>query len=238
MNEHAFRNALVDAASAPYARASRFAWHYARSKIRNDPVYLGILRLGLIAPDARVLDLGCGQGLIAATLLAADALSSNGAWPAGWPPAPSGARIRGLELMPRDVDRARQALGDRVAIEQGDIRTSTYGIPDAVVILDVLHYLAPADQETVLERVRAALAPGGTLILRVGDADAGLPFQMSLWVDRIVTFARGHRIAALHCRPLTEWIALLERLGFAVETRPMSAGTPFANVLLVAKKRC
>lgn len=237
MNEHALRNAIVGAAAAPYTKSSRFARAYARSKIRNDPVYLGILKLGLIAPEAHVLDLGCGQGLIAATLLAADAIRSNGGWPAGWPPAPSGVRIRGVELMPRDVDRARQALGNRIAIEQGDIRTSTYGTADAVVILDVLHYLQPADQEAVLARVRAALAPGGTLILRVGDADAGVRFQVSLWVDRIVTFARGHRIAALHCRPLTAWTALLERLGFAVETVPMSAGTPFANVLLVGRQR-
>jgi hypothetical protein len=33
---------------------------------------------------------------------------------------------------------------------------------------------------------------------------------------------------------LAEWKALLERLGFGVQSIPMSEGTPFANVLLVA----
>lgn len=236
MNERSFRDALVDAASTPYRQAGPFAWHFARGKVRNDPAYLGILRLGLIAPSARVLDLGCGQGLIASTLLAADTLRRAEAWPAGWPAAPAGVQVRGMELMPRDVERARQALADRVTIEQQDIRTADYGAADAIVILDVLHYLTPSDQEAVLARVHTALSSDGVLVLRVGDAGAGLPFRMSLWVDRIVTFVRGHRIAAMHCRTLPEWTALLERLGFVVTAVPMSAGTPFANVLLVGRK--
>jgi SAM-dependent methyltransferase len=236
VNERAFRDALIDAASTPYRQAGPFAWHFARGKVRNDPAYLGILKLGLIAPCARVLDLGCGQGLIASTLLAADTLRRAEAWPAGWPAAPAGVQVRGMELMPRDVERARQALADRVTIEQQDIRTADYGTADAIIILDVLHYLTPSDQEAVLARVHAALSSDGVLVLRVGDAGAGLPFRMSLWVDRIVTFVRGHRIAAMHCRTLSEWTALLGRLGFVVTAVPMSAGTPFANVLLVGRK--
>jgi cyclopropane fatty-acyl-phospholipid synthase-like methyltransferase len=236
VNERAFRDELVDAASTPYRRAGAFAWHFARGKVRSDPVYLGILKLGLIAPNARVLDLGCGQGLIASTLLAADALCRAGAWPAAWPPAPTCVQVRGVELMSRDVERARRALADRVTIEQQDIRTADYGTADAVVILDVLHYLTLSDQEAVLTRARKALSADGMLVLRVGDAGAGLPFLTSLWVDRIVTFVRGHRTAAMHCRTLTEWTALLERLGFVVVAVPMSTGTPFANVLLAGRK--
>lgn len=40
-----------------------------------------------------------------------------------------------------------------------------------------------------------------------------------------------------HHRSLAEWAAMLHRLGFAVEAEPMSAGTPFANVLLTAQCR-
>src|SRR5262249_58316512 len=45
---------------------------------------------------------------------------------------------------------------------------------DALPILDVIHYLEPVAQETLLSRVRAALAPGGLLLLRICDTDAGL----------------------------------------------------------------
>lgn len=235
MNEREFRAALVDAAAAPYRQAGRFAWHFARGKIGGDPVFVGMLRLGLIPPNARVLDLGCGQGLLASTLVAADALHARGAWPAGWPPAPLGIRVRGIELMPRDVERARRALGDGANVEQGDIRSAAFDAVDAVVILDVLHYISRADQEAVLMRVRNALSSGGVLLLRVGDAAAGLPFRVSQGVDRVVTFVRGHRLAQLHCRPLREWIDVLTAIGFEVRTLPMSEGTPFANVLLVGR---
>ena len=41
----------------------------------------------------------------------------------------------------------------------------------------------------------------------------------------------------LHCRTLEEWSSALERAGFASFPTPMSAGTPFANVLIVAMPR-
>ena len=235
MKHRSFLALLVDAAAAPYRQAGHFAWHFARGKVRTDPVFLGLLRRGLIPPGARVLDLGCGQGLLASTLIAADLLRARGHWPADWPAAPAALKVRGIELMPRDVARARRAIGAFAAIEHGDIRTASFGTADVAVILDVLHYLARDEQDSVLARARAALSPDGALLLRVGDAAAGLPFMLSIWVDYVATFARGHRLSRLHCRSLHEWIATLERLDFRVETVPMSEGTPFANVLLVAR---
>ena len=96
----------------------------------------------------------------------------------------------------------------------------------------------------MLARVRGALvrradlrpaAVPGRLLLRVGDAASRRGFAVSQWVDRTVTRVRGHRVSPTWGRPLTEWVALLGRLGFAqVQRIPMSQGTPFANVLLVA----
>ena len=113
--------------------------------------------------------------------------------------------------------------------------TTDFGKADVVVILDVLHYIDIAAQNDVLRRVRDALAPNGTLLLRVGDAAAGLPFKYSVCVDHVVTFARGHGWSRMYCRPLIAWRDTLATLGFAVTTMPMHEGTLFANVLLVAK---
>ena len=63
--------ALLEAASRPYAAGSRFQWHFARGKLKRDPVYFALLRMGLIPDRARVLDLGCGQGILLALLAAA-----------------------------------------------------------------------------------------------------------------------------------------------------------------------
>jgi 2-polyprenyl-3-methyl-5-hydroxy-6-metoxy-1,4-benzoquinol methylase len=60
--------ALVEAASAPYRAADRFAWRFARRKLGGDPVFRHVLERGLIKPDSRLLDIGCGQGLLASLL--------------------------------------------------------------------------------------------------------------------------------------------------------------------------
>jgi len=107
-----------------------------------------------------------------------------------------------------------------------------------VVILDVLHYVDLEAQEGVLRRVHDALAPGsGRMLLRVGDAASRRGFAISQWVDRTVTRIRGHKVSPTWGRTLQEWIALLQRLGFTVQSIPMSEGTPFANVLLVADRK-
>lgn len=230
-----FKKRLLDRATRPYRAGGRFAWHFARGKLDGDPAFAALLARALIGEDDRVLDLGCGQALLANWLDAACALHAAGDWPSALPIPPRIANYRGIELMPRDVERARNAMPAHARIEQGDIRAVDYGTVDRIVILDVLHYIDPVAQDAVLARVRDALAPHGALLLRVGDAEGGLRFRISNWVDQAVTLVRGHRLGALHCRPLSAWIDALEALGFAVDALPMSAGTPFANVLLVAR---
>ena len=227
--------AIVDAASIRYRAAGRFAWYFARGKLAGDPAFAAILRRGLLSDRARILDLGCGQGLLASWLLAAQARQFEGAWPSDWPPAPAPLQLLGVDADRREVARARAALGDRARFVQGDIRHVDYGPADAVVILDVLHYMSYASQEAVLERTRAALAPGGRVLLRIGDAAGGAGFTLSTLIDRAVALARRRRLLRLYSRPAAEWQALLVRLGFTIEALPMSQGTPFANVLFVGR---
>jgi SAM-dependent methyltransferase len=230
----ALNAALLDAASEPYRNAGRFAYYFARGKLRADPVYRAILELGLLLGRARVLDLGCGQGLLAAWLQAAERCYARGSWPRTWPPAPRSLSTRGIEMMARDVERARCALGSASDVSQADIRNASFGAADAVVILDVLHYMGPQAQLEVLKRVRAALPPRGLLLLRVGDAGGGLRFRYGQWSDRLVMLLRGHSPLAQHCRSVAQWRVLLSECGFDSESVPMSQGTPFANVLLIA----
>jgi SAM-dependent methyltransferase len=237
---------LAREAAASYPQRDPFARHFAYGKLTGDPAFAHILRAGLVPQNARLLDLGCGQGLIAALLHAARARHVRDERPAGWPEPPALASYTGVELLARDVERGRAmaehwAPGQAMRAEagsttfvQGDIRTADFPPSDAVVILDVLHYVDPEAQAKVLERVRAALAPRGVLILRVGDESKSLRFRYTVLVDRISMGLRGHRLPRLWCRPVAAWRDELARLGFRVEAAPMSAGTPFANVLLVA----
>src|SRR5205085_4982084 len=160
---------LVDEASAPYRRSGRFAWHFARGKLRWDPVFAHLLARGLIAPRTRVLDIGCGQGLLASVLAAAAQAARQGRWPSGWAEPPLDVRVRGIELQARDVARARDALGDSAEIVCADMRSTAFADADTVVLLDVLHYVSEPEQDAVLARVRGALPLAGRLVLRVGD---------------------------------------------------------------------
>jgi len=228
---------LLDQATVRFRPSGHFAYHYARGKPSSDCIFRHVFARGLLPANLRLLDLGCGQGVLPAWLLGATATHEAGRWPAHWPAPPRLERYTGIELMPKDVSRARAAFAEhegRIEFHQGDICEQSFPRVNAVVIFDVLHYNTIARQDAVLKRVRDTLEPGGTLLLRVGDAAAGLPFHICNALDGLVTFVRGHRLPQLYCRPLSAWQAKLRELGFQVEPIPMSHGKPFANVLLVA----
>lgn len=240
MNHDAL-NQLFTAACSPYRQAGRFAWHFAHGKLSRDPVFKGMLQLGLLPSGhpIKVLDIGCGQGLLSSWLLSAEAQHAKGDWPIGWPAPPVIAHVHGIELMPRDVERAERALqsvADRATFEVGNMCTATFAPSDAVVILDVLHYVDFPAQDDVLKKVHACLSPDGVLLLRVGDAAGGLPFKISNWVDNVVTSIRGHKTLPTFCRTIANWQRDITAIGFAVQAIPMNVGTPFANILLVCKK--
>src|SRR5258708_12106714 len=83
--EHA---ALIDRASEPYRCAGAFAYNFARGKLRGDPVFRALLERGLLLGLTRILDLGCGHGLLAAWPTAALHCSESGTWPTTSPPTP------------------------------------------------------------------------------------------------------------------------------------------------------
>lgn len=231
---------LVEAASGCYRDSGRFAWHFARGKLAGDPVFAAILAHGLLEGHARVLDLGCGQGLLAAWLLAARAgYETSGTWPQGWPAPPHLDRYTGVEINPREAARAHAAGARcdaaRFSIVKADVRHVDYVEADAIVILDVLHYMDRASQESVLAKARGALAPGGRLLLRVGDAAGGPGFTVSRLVDTTVAFARHRRLMRLHCRALREWLEVLARAGFSARVVTRNRGAAFSNVLLLAQ---
>lgn len=228
---------LVGLASAPYRPAGPWAWRFARGKLGGDPLFAALLRPGLLPPNGRYLDLGCGQGLLASWLHAAATLHGGPDWPAEQAAPPQVSAYHGLDMQATAIGHARQALAGcpfPVRLDVGDLRDCVLPEADVITLFDVLHYLPATAQAQLLRRIRSRLPADGRLLLRVGDGAAGLPHHLSRIVDSLVVQAQGGGWPRLHCRPLAAWQALLGEVGFHTTPCPM-AGAGFANVLLHAR---
>ena len=243
---------LIDDAAALFRPAGRFALHFARGKLSGDRLFATLLRVGAIPDASCLVDLGCGQGLLAAWLHVArnawTATPGHDGWPADWPSPPKVGTYLGIDQSRADIARAHRALPPFARSFRGDVRT--FGATlldrcDVATLFDVLQYLAPGAQERLLSAIHAGLPPWGVLVLRVGDGASTIASYRSTVVDLVVCAARGHPRMRLHRRPLDQWVGLLERIGFTVEVldderQPddaTSIRTPrFANVLLRASR--
>ncbi len=229
---------LHDLASRPYQRTGRVNFQWARGKLRGDPIFKALTEHAIFSDNSCVLDLGCGKGLLAAWLLAAEKLADAGECFTHVRPARN-LSFRGIDIDARDVRCGNAALkplyNERIELTIGDMRRAQMRDVDAVVLLDVLHYIPYGDQDRLLDDIRAALGSGGVLLTRVSDARFTFRVLLTKFVDRCVLMARGHGKVPLYCRSLPDWMSSLEKRGFTVRAIPMSQSTPFANVMLIAR---
>lgn len=104
--------------------------------------------------DARILDIGCGQGSLVALL------------------ASRGYRnVQGIDVSAEQIEAARRRGVD--GVEQADLfdylreRPATF---DTVIAIDLLEHFDKPDVLTVLDTIHDALVPGGALVAQVPNA--------------------------------------------------------------------
>jgi uncharacterized protein (DUF2062 family) len=230
--------ALIEETSHRYLDAGLIQCEVVRGKLRHDPVYFALLRQGELPRSGRLLDLGCGRGIALALLAAARDQAARGCYPGDWPPPPA-LQLTGVERSARPAAVAKAGLGGRAAVETADLIAADLPAADAVLMIDILHYLPRRQQERLLARVAAALPSGGVLLLREADADAGWRFLAIRLSERLMALLRGdwrQWRKGFHYRRQEEWIALLAELGLSARVGPMGMGTPYANVLIYAAR--
>ena len=221
-------SAIVAHASQRFRPCGRIAFRFARGKLRGDPVYRAVLEGGLLPRAGTVLDLGCGGGLMLATLASARVLAQSGA-PLSW-------RLVGVETRSTAAAIARRALGPEAEIVTDDVRRRPLPPARAVLLFDVLSLMPERDQDALLAVVLSSLESGGVLLVREADATAGWRFRAVRAGNWIKACWVGRFRQEFHFRSLAEWRGWLEQAGLEVEVRPMGMGTPFGNVLLVGRK--
>lgn len=206
--------------------AARFRrpWHrdYARAKLRWDPVYSAVASIVSEHP-AGVLDIGCGLGLL------------------GFYLRECGFRgdYRGIDFDAPKIAEARRIahaghLG--LAFDDGDAAALLPSFSGHVALLDVLHYLSAANQQSLLTDAATRVGLGATLIVRSVLRDTGWRFRATVWQERL-----AHGIGWMHSPPLhyplaTELETALSNAGLVVESRPLWGNTPFNSFLVVARR--
>lgn len=213
-------SALVAAVAARYAGCGGLVRGYVAGKLRRDPVSRAVLAEAAREGLGEVVDLGCGRGQLGVALLVAGAARS----------------VVGLDLTPRALAQAARAgagLGFRA--EARDLaRDASVPPADTVLIVDVLYQLPDTAQMALL--AAAAGAARRRVLIRMLDPGRGARSVLTVALERLVRRLSPHSGAVVEPRPVAEAVAVLRAAGFAVEVTPCWRGTPFANVLLIARR--
>jgi uncharacterized protein (DUF2062 family)/2-polyprenyl-3-methyl-5-hydroxy-6-metoxy-1,4-benzoquinol methylase len=228
--------AILEGAATRFVDEGVAAWEFAHGKLRGDPVYLDVLRSGVLPRSGTIVDIGCGQGLMLSLILSARDACNRLQWPRDWPTPPLDATLIGVELRRRIAAQAQRALDGDATIISNDITNTPLPPCHAVLVFDVLHLIARTDQEAVLRAIYTALEPGGVLVLREADKEGGWRFTAVRIGNRITGWTHGKWRRSFHFRTADEWREALAAHGFAVDP-PVAAGSaPFANVMLYARR--
>lgn len=171
--------------------------------------------LGLVGDvdQQRVLDAGCGPGVLAAELLA------------------RGACLTCCDQSAEMVRLAQRRVGERAAVRRHDLNDPLTWLPDSsmdlVVLALVLHYLR--DRVQTLREFHRILTPSGRLVLSTGHPTSVWRIHGgSYFTSGVVEEAWTKDLQVRYWRqPLERWCAEFAAAGFVierlVEPRPAAA---------------
>ena len=201
----------------------RWLHHYVARKLRADEVFRAAEEL-LRHSSAPLLDVGSGVGLLPFYLRER-----------GYAPP-----ITGLEVDGRKVRRAHRALQIRyrdVTLLEQDVREEMPAQRGNVVLFDILHYLAPAEQKALLCELAARVGPDGMLLIRDcprdGSARFWITYAAELFAQRI-----SWNLGVPLSFPTRQSIdAAFASEDFTRDERPMYGGGPFNNRLFIFRRK-
>lgn len=186
-----------------------------------------------LPPAGRILDVGCGHGLLA--ILAAARQPAR--------------EVVGIDLAASRLEIARRVAArhevGNVRFEQRRIDEPSGGVFDAIMFVDVLMYLPMESQRALVEQSAKVLAPGGVLLVKeqvrsppwkarlvaLQESLAyGARVRLGLWPDwgKVVT-------PAVYLWDAADFEALLRSMGLHVRSEPLDRWSYLSHRLFVAR---
>ena len=204
-----------------YRACPRFTRHYVASKLRRDPVHRAVLALAASAGGfGDVVDLGCGRGQLGVALLTAGLARS----------------VAGVDRAGPALDDARRAAsGLSFEARQADLADAPQ-VPDCdtVLLVDVLYQLGAGPALRLLRA--AAGAARERVLVRTLDPARGWRSRLARGLERAGQGWWPHAGRRVEPLPVPLVLAALRDAGFEADAVPCWEGTPFANVLIVARR--
>lgn len=213
--------AALDATAARYRACGRHHHGYARCKLRLDPVHRAVMSLAAREPFGDVVDVGCGRGQLGIALLEAGLARA----------------VVGLDLHAAHLAAAgRAAAGLRFTTSTQDLAEGAGSLAaDTILVVDVLYQLDDTAQERLLQA--AAQAARRRIVLRLHDPARRLRSALTKGAEQVLRALAPRAGRCVNPWPLTRIAAIIEPSGYDITITPCWRGTPFANVLLIARRR-
>ncbi|MBK8253356.1 MAG: DUF2062 domain-containing protein [Polyangiaceae bacterium] len=208
----------------------RTRFHYVRIKLLTDPIAQMVAEYarGIKGGLGELCDIGTGAGQLP-ILLHELGLAGN---------------VHGVDWDDAKINDANAAARGRdndpppitADFFKGDARDATLPPSDTVLLIDLLHYFKPEEQEQILRNAAGAVRPGGRILIREADTERGFRSFMTLAEERFFTLVRFNRGERVHFLPAKTRTKILEEMGFTCEVRPAWGKTPFSNVLILGTR--
>ena len=200
---------------------TRWDRHYVPAKLRSDPVYRAALD-EVRGSDLPILDIGCGIGLLTHFLREHDHV----------------VPMTGFDYDERKIASAVQmAAGFQDAsFSVGDARRDLPEHSGHVLILDILQFFSPEEQNALLREAARRVAPKGKLIIRSGLQDDSWRHRITVAGDLLAKWTRWMKSGPVAYPTREQFGRVLGECGLRVRVQPMWGGTPFNNHLIVAER--